>query len=106
VLPEGQRQARFVCVIALARRGRMVMITSADVEGEITTGPRGAGGFGYDSIFLALELGQTFAELTPEEKNRLSHRGRAFRKLPAFLNYPNTALILWPERFAFFGIES
>lgn len=92
-LPSGRRQARFVCVIALAQRGRMVVATSADVEGEITAEPRGMGGFGYDSVFLVPELGKTFAELTPETKNRLSHRGRAFRKLLAFLNHPDTPLI-------------
>jgi XTP/dITP diphosphohydrolase len=91
-LPGGQRQARFVCVIALARRGRVVMVTSADIEGEITSEPSGTGGFGYDPVFLVPDLGRTFAELAPEKKNWQSHRGRAFRKLLGFLDHAETPL--------------
>jgi XTP/dITP diphosphohydrolase len=79
------RSARFVCVIALAARGRVVAVLSDDVRGEILDQPRGAAGFGYDPVFLYPPLGKTFAELREEEKNTHSHRGKAFRKLLEFL---------------------
>jgi len=75
--------ARFVCVLALARQGRALAVFSDCVEGVLLDAPRGAGGFGYDPIFLDPPLGKTFAELSREEKNLLSHRGKAFRKLLA-----------------------
>lgn len=77
--------ARFVCVLALAERGRVVALFSDFVEGVLLDAPRGAGGFGYDPIFLFQPLGRTFAELSREEKNQHSHRGKAFRKLLTFL---------------------
>ena len=79
------RRARFVCVIALVKRGRTIAVVSAAAEGEILDAPRGAGGFGYDPVFLVPTLGKTFAELSAAEKNRYSHRGKAFRKLLGFL---------------------
>jgi XTP/dITP diphosphohydrolase len=79
------RSARFVCVIALAARGRVIGVFSDSVEGEILSKPRGAGGFGYDPVFFFDPLDKTFAEISPEEKNRYSHRGKAFRKLLEFL---------------------
>ena len=75
------REAYFVCVIALALRGRCLAVVSGKVEGEILEHPRGSGGFGYDPVFYLPELGKSFAELDPEEKNSLSHRGKAFRRL-------------------------
>jgi XTP/dITP diphosphohydrolase len=83
--PRGGRDARFVCVIALARHGRALAVVSDFVQGEIVQEPRGANGFGYDPIFFVPELGRTFAEATPDEKDRLSHRGKAFRKLIALI---------------------
>jgi len=80
-----ERLARFVCVLALAREGRMLGVWSDAVAGRILDSTRGAGGFGYDPVFFYEPLGKTFAELPREEKNRLSHRGRAFRKLLDFL---------------------
>lgn len=77
----GNRSAQFVCVIAAARAGRMLAVVSDCVEGEITREPRGANGFGYDPLFYFAPLGKTFAELSAAEKNQLSHRGKAFRKL-------------------------
>lgn len=74
------RAARFVCVLAVAKRGVVTAVVSDSVEGVLLDAPRGAGGFGYDPIFYVGEAGKTFAELSQEEKNRLSHRGRAFRK--------------------------
>ena len=79
------REAYFVCVIALVERGHPQAIVSARVEGEILGAARGSGGFGYDPIFYVPELANGFAELSAEAKNKYSHRGRAFRKLLAFL---------------------
>ena len=79
------RSARFVCVIAVAERGRVLCVLSAAADGEILEAPRGTGGFGYDPVFYFPPLKRTFAELSPEEKNSSSHRGQAFRKLQEFL---------------------
>lgn len=76
-----ERAAYFVCAIALAERGRAVAIVTARVDGEILGSPRGSGGFGYDPVFYFPPLKKAFAELLPEEKNHISHRGKAFRKL-------------------------
>jgi len=76
-----ERAAYFVCVIAVACRGRACMVVSGRVEGEILEAPRGSGGFGYDPVFFFAELGKSFAELSPGEKNRHSHRGKAFRRM-------------------------
>jgi XTP/dITP diphosphohydrolase len=81
-----ERAAYFVCAIALAQRGRAKAIVTARVDGEILDSPRGQRGFGYDPVFYVAELGKGFAELSAEEKNEHSHRGRAFRKLLAFLS--------------------
>lgn len=80
-----QREAYFVCAIALAESGRARAIVTGRVDGEILLAPRGEHGFGYDPVFYFPPLLKTFAELTPDEKNRYSHRGEAFRKLLAFL---------------------
>ena len=82
-----ERGAYFVCAIALAERGRAKAIVTARVDGEILEAPRGAQGFGYDPVFYVSELGKGFAEISAEQKNEYSHRGRAFRKLLAFLSY-------------------
>jgi len=84
-----ERAGRFVCVLALARAGRVLAVFSAAVAGTILEAPRGSGGFGYDPVFYYEPAGKTFAELPPGEKNRLSHRGRAFEKLAAFLEETN-----------------
>jgi len=76
-----ERAAYFVCVIATGLRGRANVVVSAKVDGEILEEPRGSGGFGYDPVFYFPALGKTFAELSAEEKNRQSHRGKAFRRL-------------------------
>jgi len=80
-----ERHAYFVCAIALAERGRAVAIVTDRVDGEILEAPRGAGGFGYDSVFYFPALEKTFAEIPAEEKNQRSHRGKAFRRLLAVL---------------------
>ena len=71
------RKARFVCVISLAYRGNLVAQFRGEVEGTITDAPRGANGFGYDPLFWIDNIGRTLAELTGEDKNKISHRGNA-----------------------------
>jgi XTP/dITP diphosphohydrolase len=78
---DGERAAHFVCAIALAERGRAMGIVTARVDGEISESPAGSGGFGYDPVFYFPALKKTFAELLPQEKNQISHRGKAFRRL-------------------------
>lgn len=75
------RRAHFVCVLALAQAGRMLALISQRVEGTLLQRPRGEGGFGYDPIFCYEPLGQAFAEIPREEKNKISHRGKAFKRL-------------------------
>jgi XTP/dITP diphosphohydrolase len=79
------RRARFVCVIVLAERARVLAVLSDFAAGELLEAPRGSEGFGYDPIFFFPALGKTFAEISREEKNLYSHRGKAFRKLLEFM---------------------
>lgn len=81
-----ERAAYFVCAVALARKGRALAVVTDRVEGEILESARGVGGFGYDPVFYFPPLKKTFAELSAEEKNQHSHRGKAFRKLLAALS--------------------
>jgi len=81
-----QRSARFRCVLALARNGDVLGTFEGIVEGQIADRPRGSHGFGYDPIFVPNGFQQTFGQLRPAEKNQLSHRARALKKLRAFLN--------------------
>ncbi len=83
--PAAERSAHYVCVIALAERGRVLTIVEGRAHGQILARPRGKAGFGYDPLFFYPPLGKTFAELTPNEKFKVSHRGEAFRKLLEFL---------------------
>jgi XTP/dITP diphosphohydrolase len=78
-----ERAAYFVCAIAVAERGQALAVVTDKAEGEILEAPRGSGGFGYDPVFFFPALGKTFAELSVEEKNVYSHRGKAFGKLLA-----------------------
>jgi XTP/dITP diphosphohydrolase len=89
-----QRRARFVCISALAKNGRALAVVSDFVEGILTNEPRGNDGFGYDPIFFFAELDRTYAETTREEKNRFSHRGKAFRKIVKLLTSPESATSL------------
>jgi XTP/dITP diphosphohydrolase len=79
------RDAYFVCALAVARRGRVLAVVSNRADGRILESPRGSGGFGYDPVFCFPALGKTFAELSGEEKNRYSHRGKAYRRLSDLL---------------------
>lgn len=85
--PPAQRTARYQCALAFMRWATdpSPLICQASWEGRVIARPRGTGGFGYDSIFELPELGKTAAELTPEEKNEVSHRGKALRELVARL---------------------
>ena len=75
------RSARFRCVIALARAGKVLATVEGRVEGMIVDLPRGNGGFGYDPVFQPAGFEQTFAEMPSEIKNRISHRGKAIAAL-------------------------
>jgi len=79
------REARFVCVVAVAESGSVRGLFSASAEGMLLGEARGRGGFGYDPIFYFPVLGKTYAEISREEKNLYSHRGKAFHKALEFL---------------------
>ena len=85
-IPPSKRQAKFVCDIVMARGGRELLHVEGEVFGEIVTRPRGGGGFGYDPLFYVEKYGQTFGELDPDIKNRISHRARALAGLKEALN--------------------
>jgi len=88
-LPIEQRTARFRCAITLAEPSGYYQTVEGTLEGVIADAPRGHYGFGYDPIFFIPELGKTSAELIPEQKNRISHRGRAAQLAAALLkNWP------------------
>jgi len=76
-----ERGARFVCALVLAKDGAVVLRARGEVEGVVLDEPRGTDGFGYDPLFLVPDLGKTLAEMGPEEKWRVSHRGNAFREM-------------------------
>lgn len=87
-LPVHRRAAHYACVIALAQRERILTVVEGRADGLIQDERRGTGGFGYDPYFFYPPLGKTFAELSLGEKFRVSHRGKAFRKL---LDYVKSA---------------
>jgi XTP/dITP diphosphohydrolase len=78
-IPPEKRTARFQCVVTIAEPGGYHQSVQGTIEGLITNAPRGTHGFGYDPIFLVPELGKTTAELSPDAKNQISHRGQAAR---------------------------
>jgi XTP/dITP diphosphohydrolase len=80
-VPEHCRMARYRCVLALARDGEVLAMADGTVEGSILKAPRGDAGFGYDPLFLLKEYPQTMAEIEPELRLKVSHRGRALRSL-------------------------
>ena len=80
-VPAGGRSARYRCVAALATPDGVVVHAEAFCEGTLRSTPAGSGGFGYDPIFVPVGWDLTMAELTDEQKDRISHRGRAFRAL-------------------------
>ena len=78
-VPDGQRQAQFVCVITMVTPDGQVIQARGEIHGELTRAPKGENGFGYDPIFYYPPLGMTTAELPPEVKNQVSHRGNALK---------------------------
>ncbi|ASS74896.1 non-canonical purine NTP pyrophosphatase [Tumebacillus algifaecis] len=80
-ISDGERTARFVSAIALARPGQETLVAFGTLEGYILTEGRGTGGFGYDPLFLLPERDKTLAELTIEEKNGISHRAKALTSM-------------------------
>lgn len=84
-LPAEKRKARFVSALVLSRKGKVIKEITEHVKGTITLEKRGKYGFGYDPIFFYPALRKTFAQLRPEEKNMVSHRGRAMKTLKEFL---------------------
>jgi len=84
-IPEGQRGAEFICVMAIVSPEGEMQTVEGKCRGRITFTPQGKHGFGFDPIFFVPELGKTMAELTPEVKNQISHRGQALKKLKLIL---------------------
>ena len=80
-VPDGQRQAQFVCVITMVTPDGKVIQARGEIHGELLREARGENGFGYDPIFYYPPYGKTTAEMDPEEKNAVSHRGNALRVL-------------------------
>jgi XTP/dITP diphosphohydrolase len=78
-VPDARRTARFICHLAMADAHEVLLEAEGTVEGRIDRRPRGRGGFGYDPVFFVPQLGCTMAQLSCEQKNRISHRGRAVR---------------------------
>lgn len=84
-VPPEKRSARFRCVVAIVDPAGREHLAECVVEGLIAEAPRGAGGFGYDPVFVHPPLGRTFAEISPAEKARVDHRGQAVRAARRFL---------------------
>lgn len=84
-VPAGGRTARYRCVAVLAFPEGSELVAEGTCEGTLAPKPRGSGGFGYDPIFVPAGWDRTMAELTDEDKDRISHRGRAFRALREIL---------------------
>ena len=78
-VPDEARTAKFVCVITCLWPDGRKIVARGECPGEILFAPQGTGGFGYDPVFFLPELGKTYAELTPAEKNAISHRARALQ---------------------------
>jgi XTP/dITP diphosphohydrolase len=87
--PQHERRARFICCLVLSQRGRVIKKVTGRVRGTIAFEKKGGRGFGYDPIFYYHPFRKTFGELTSRQKNLVSHRGRALRKMKEFLKtYP------------------
>ncbi|HEX3429979.1 MAG TPA: RdgB/HAM1 family non-canonical purine NTP pyrophosphatase [Rhizomicrobium sp.] len=82
--------AKFVCALALTRPGKGTKVFEGEVSGTLIFPPRGTEGFGYDPIFIAEGMTQTFGEIQPRRKHEISHRARAFAKLIGFLEREST----------------
>ncbi|HSN04769.1 MAG TPA: XTP/dITP diphosphatase [Nitrospira sp.] len=93
-VPRDKRTARFLTVAAIAVPGETVQVTRGVLEGYITEQSAGSRGFGYDPVFYVPEAGATLAEITPEQKNRISHRAKAFVQAKAILRSLQSAPIV------------
>jgi XTP/dITP diphosphohydrolase len=82
-----ERKARFVCVVALAKRGKLIQTFRGEVEGEILTSLQGTEGFGYDPLFYFPPFGKSFGEIPDDEKFSVSHRGQALLAMMNYLKY-------------------
>ncbi len=89
-VPEEKRTARYVCAIACVFPDGRTLLAEETMEGRIAQEPAGSNGFGYDPIFYVPEAGKTAAEMSPEEKHAVSHRGKALRKMEALLGERET----------------
>lgn len=85
-VPDEKRTARFVCAVAAAVPGKETVVVRGTMEGIIGYEIKGENGFGYDPIFFLPQYGKTSAEISPEEKNKISHRGKALRMIAEKLN--------------------
>ena len=85
-VPDGRRGAHYVCVLVLAGPGGVEQIFEGRCEGRLLREPRGRAGFGYDPLFIADGQTKTFAEISPDVKNRISHRAKALEKAWAVLS--------------------
>jgi XTP/dITP diphosphohydrolase len=85
-VPDSKRTARFYCALAIAIPGSNTITVFGTCEGKILKQPEGTNGFGYDPIFWVPAKGQTLAQLPADEKNEISHRGMALKKLSAIIN--------------------
>lgn len=90
-VPKGARKARFLTVAAIAFPSGVFHVTQGSLEGLITEQAMGDRGFGYDPVFLVPDFGKTLAQLTAEDKNRISHRAKAFAALRVFLQHESIA---------------
>ena len=88
-VPDEYRTCRFTCCVALARKGLPVLTVEGKAEGVLLRAPAGENGFGYDPYFFYPPLGKSFAELTPQEKNSVSHRRAALDALRKALDAEN-----------------
>jgi XTP/dITP diphosphohydrolase len=85
-IPDTKRTARFYCALAIAIPGSKTITVFGTCEGKILRQPEGTNGFGYDPIFWVPAKGQTLAQLPADEKNEISHRGMALKKLSTIIN--------------------
>ena len=97
--PPEKRTARFVCTMSLVSNHNRAYFTEGKIEGVITEQPQGQNGFGYDPVFWLPQLGRTMAQLPPEEKNRISHRTLALKKMAPLIaslsdhDWPNCPMV-------------
>jgi XTP/dITP diphosphohydrolase len=84
-LPPARRGAWFTCAVAVAKGRELLFQAQESVEGRIAEATSGSNGFGYDPLFFYPPFGRTFGEVPPEDKDRVSHRGKAFARLREYL---------------------